>query len=270
MGRRKHKTRRREKMTTSDPPATQAEDNADNQAESPKQDILPTPIAKVDIPPSHASYKITCDKKRDGWDIAKLIAEFIGLAFLIAYTVFAGQQVYQMKRTNKISSDSLEAQTRPWIDIDPNIVITNQDSRNFRFKFKIRNYGHSPAILGRTRFFFVEEQGIARITMFNDNPACVEPAKDLSYENFRRVTETIFPKSDGVWEEREGSAQAKPPAKTEGRNMMIGCLAYIGGSGGGIHYTQILFDAPSMPQQESTGEIYRLINSLVLRYTDYR
>jgi hypothetical protein len=44
--------------------------------------------SKVQPPPSHASYKISCEKNRDKWDYAKMVAEFIGLGFLIAYTLY--------------------------------------------------------------------------------------------------------------------------------------------------------------------------------------
>ena len=54
----------------------------------PANDAPPTGAPEVKAPPSHSCYKITCDKKRDGWDYAKLVAEFIGLGFLIAYTLY--------------------------------------------------------------------------------------------------------------------------------------------------------------------------------------
>jgi hypothetical protein len=44
--------------------------------------------SEVRPPPTHPCYKISCDKERDGWDYAKIVAEFIGLGFLIAYTIY--------------------------------------------------------------------------------------------------------------------------------------------------------------------------------------
>jgi hypothetical protein len=44
--------------------------------------------SEMQVPPSDPSYKITSEKKRDKWDIAKFVAEFVGLGFLILYTLY--------------------------------------------------------------------------------------------------------------------------------------------------------------------------------------
>jgi len=50
---------------------------------------IPTVIGpQVEPPPAHPYYKISCEKKRDGWDYAKMITEFIGIGFLIVYTIY--------------------------------------------------------------------------------------------------------------------------------------------------------------------------------------
>ncbi len=66
------------------PPSPQSESNANNDATHPNSDAVP----EVKIPPSHAGYRVTCEKRRDKWDVAKIVAEFIGLGFLIAYTLY--------------------------------------------------------------------------------------------------------------------------------------------------------------------------------------
>jgi hypothetical protein len=66
------------------PPAPQTEKDSRNNVAHPDRNA----VSEVKIPPSHASYKITCEKKRDKWDVSKLVAEFIGLAFLILYTLY--------------------------------------------------------------------------------------------------------------------------------------------------------------------------------------
>lgn len=53
--------------------------------------MLPTGTPKTKFPPSHPCHEISCGKKRDGWDYAKLFAELIGLVFLIAYTIFTAK-----------------------------------------------------------------------------------------------------------------------------------------------------------------------------------
>jgi hypothetical protein len=66
------------------PPAPQTENDSHNDAAHPDSNA----VSEMKTPPSNASYKITCEKKRDKWDVAKLVAEFIGLAFLILYTLY--------------------------------------------------------------------------------------------------------------------------------------------------------------------------------------
>src|ERR1700674_1738893 len=66
------------------PPAPQSQNDTDNDATHPNSSAIP----EVKVPPSHACYTVACQTKRDKWDIAKLVAEFVGLGFLIAYTIF--------------------------------------------------------------------------------------------------------------------------------------------------------------------------------------
>ena len=66
------------------PPAPQTQKDSNNDAANPDGNA----ISEVKIPPSHKYYAVTCKGKRDKWDIAKLVAEFVGLGFLIAYTLY--------------------------------------------------------------------------------------------------------------------------------------------------------------------------------------
>jgi hypothetical protein len=66
------------------PPAPQSNGDANNDAADPKSNAIP----EVKIPPSHERYSISCEKKRDKWDIAKLVVEFMGIVFLIIYTLY--------------------------------------------------------------------------------------------------------------------------------------------------------------------------------------
>jgi hypothetical protein len=107
------------------PPAPQSENNANNDAAHPDSNAVP----EMKVPPSHASYKITCEKKRDKWDIAKLVAELIGLGFLIAYTLYtAGIYCANRKAAEAAKSaadtahDALVLSNRPWIKIKHHIV----------------------------------------------------------------------------------------------------------------------------------------------------
>jgi hypothetical protein len=110
-------------------------------------------------PPSHLGYKISCDKKRDVWDYAKLIAEFVGLGFLIAYTIFAGQQVREMRRAARLSKDQFRADQRPWIYADGHVekgenavkqyLVNGQPLADYYFDIPIQfsNVGKTPALV---------------------------------------------------------------------------------------------------------------------------
>lgn len=74
-----------DKPTPSTPQANQDTAN-ENSSVRPSVNAIASP--KVEPPPSHPCYKVACEKKRDGWDYAKLVAEFIGLGFLILYTLY--------------------------------------------------------------------------------------------------------------------------------------------------------------------------------------
>jgi hypothetical protein len=103
-------------MRTDDSPtAPQTNENAHDNYKGQASSIPVTVAPEVKVPPSHTCYQIAYDKKRDGWDYSKMIAEFVGLGFLIAYTIFAGQQVSQMRRANKISRDTFNAANRPYV-----------------------------------------------------------------------------------------------------------------------------------------------------------
>lgn len=62
----------------------QTKKNARDDAANPKHN----PIPEVKIPPPHSCYTVTCQSKRDKWDIAKLVAEFVGLGFLSIPLIF--------------------------------------------------------------------------------------------------------------------------------------------------------------------------------------
>src|SRR5260370_6391334 len=77
-----------ENSTHDNTASPQANAYAGDKPSSPETPILPAGTAMAEIPPSHSNYKISREERRDGWDYAKLVAEFVGLGFLIAYTLF--------------------------------------------------------------------------------------------------------------------------------------------------------------------------------------
>ncbi len=70
------------------PAAPQTNQNPANNTANPNDTISSAAIPEVKVPPSKTCHTVTCKTKRDGWDIAKLVAEFVGLGFLIAYTIY--------------------------------------------------------------------------------------------------------------------------------------------------------------------------------------
>ena len=86
------------------PTSQQANQDADNKNSPVEQGVPAIAAPKVNPPPPHSSYKITCETKHDGWDYAKAIAEFIGLGFLIAYTIYTAG-IY---RANRNAADAAQ------------------------------------------------------------------------------------------------------------------------------------------------------------------
>jgi hypothetical protein len=84
------------------PPPPKSESDSKNNATHPSGNATP----EVEIPPSHSCYQITCNKKRDKWDIAKLVAEFFGLGFLILYTLYTAGIYCANKRAAQAAQDT--------------------------------------------------------------------------------------------------------------------------------------------------------------------
>jgi len=91
-----------------------------------------TGVSKPDIPPAPHSYQITCNAKKDWRDKIKFWAELIGLAFLIAYTVFTALMYCANKKAANaatkaatIAADTLtktveqfRTDERAWVEIE--------------------------------------------------------------------------------------------------------------------------------------------------------
>jgi hypothetical protein len=75
------------------PPTPQTEKDSHNDAANPDSNTVP----EVKIPPSHKCYAVTHKTQRDKWDVAKLVAEFVGLGFLIIYTLYTAG-IYRANR----------------------------------------------------------------------------------------------------------------------------------------------------------------------------
>ena len=136
------------------PPGSQTKQDANDENTGIQPATPPAVRLEVKPPPSHSCHKITCENACDGWDYTKLIAEFLGLGFLIAYTIFAGQQVCQMRKANRISKDQFRVDQRPYVwlltdhmvDLPPVIVAAGDHKGQIGAAFHYSNYGRSPAL----------------------------------------------------------------------------------------------------------------------------
>ncbi len=161
---------------TPTPPANQAHEDTDNQATNPQSALLPTLRPEVQIPPSHSDYKITCNKKRDGWDRAKMAAEFLGILFLIIYTLYT-RGIYRANQSaakaaqdtlgeikkqfpeiqksanaaqaaNVISREALESVQRAFVSFPPSPQmnpVNFTSGRVYRVSIEIDNVGNTQA-----------------------------------------------------------------------------------------------------------------------------
>lgn len=138
------------------PSPVQANENSQDNAANPSEAIVP----EVKIPPSHASYKITCDKKRDKWDIAKLVAEFVGLAFLILYTLYTAGIYCANRKAADAAESAAETASRQMSDFEAaqiarlsienvqTTITTDESTKCFSVKlsYDVRNVGPTSAI----------------------------------------------------------------------------------------------------------------------------
>ena len=94
---------------TSENPIKQNEStqNATDKHSSVESSVSAVVSPKMERPPAHPCDKISCDNKRDGWDYAKIIAEFIGLGFLIAYTVYTAGIYCANRKAASAAHDTL-------------------------------------------------------------------------------------------------------------------------------------------------------------------
>jgi hypothetical protein len=170
------------------PSAPQSSGDASNNTAHANSNAIP----EVKIPPSHTCYRITCDKKRDKWDIAKLVAEFTGLGFLILYTLYTAG-IYC---ANQRSADAAQAANRPYVGVegvdtsyvdkdakkDGTAIVTatqTKTSNQFLFHARVKNYGPVPGTnfnVGWKVWLGGDEQ---KITGIPHAPQTIYPTEDV-------------------------------------------------------------------------------------------
>src|SRR5260370_31731302 len=110
----------------------------------------------AEIPPSHSNYKISREERRDGWDYAKLVAEFVGLGFVIAYTIFtariysanqkaadaAQKTLGEIKTQTTLIRQQLIGTQAAVVVIAEYPGLESPQTNNYGFNIGLRNDGH--------------------------------------------------------------------------------------------------------------------------------
>jgi hypothetical protein len=187
---------------------------------------------------AHGIYKPkTCHKKLNPRRLKKLWKNFrnhwalilINIATLLGviyYARYARLQWCEMQEANRISHDSLEAQTRPWVLIEgePSTIAATEDE--ITFKINLRNFGPSPAIVSSSQEFGLR---IDLKGMLADFDKICKAADDSigDMENPARFVSVVPPRTEGI--SQSASAVTDRSHRTRlGDNpyWMYGCIAY--------------------------------------------
>jgi hypothetical protein len=89
------------------PPAPKSHEDANDKTPHVQNKLPPVNTPEVHPEPSHSHYEITCNKKRDGWDRVKMGAEFVGICFLIIYTLYTALIYCANKKAAEAAHDTL-------------------------------------------------------------------------------------------------------------------------------------------------------------------
>jgi hypothetical protein len=157
--------------------------------------------------------------------------------------------VAEQQAANNLARQSLEAQTRPWVEIEGEPRNVEVGSISIRFALKLRNYGQSPArgIPYRQQFWLIMPGGGPEPVLFDMYRVCQQSDEDMS--NLFQVTglmKTILPGPEGITQDAIGEVprtpfiHREPPPTLLDYNMLIGCVAYRGPHGETYH-TRVIY-----------------------------
>lgn len=158
------------------------------------------------------------------------------------------------QQSNTLATEALDAQTRPWLGIEGNLVPISsgrtEHGRDATFSFRLRDYGQSPAMKVAFTFSFnnLFSTNETRLTS-----VCKE-ARERSTASRPEMATTlpsIFPGDSGV---------TPPITETVEANdifpqFLVGCIAYQGHNGI-VHTTRLVY-APR--QDKIKGQIFEYI-----------
>jgi len=202
--------------------------------------FMPTSSVRVIVErlPSPSKEKASREARKEGREKLNLGAQIVTAILVFVYAGVAILQLCEMRSATNTAKLALEAQTRPWIGIELEIV--NNEVANFQIKFHVRNYGQSPAIIGSPAFEFISAHPFAgrSTAFFNEHKMCDKSERDLSETNSSRINSTVFPGKDGTSPQQ---ISVPPSVFPYDVTMAIGCIAYRGPTGSG-YWTQVLYD----------------------------
>lgn len=196
-------------MTSENPIQEPKESSTSNQATNqnstkPEPEVLKVPRpTEVHSPQSPENNQISNQTNKTAYDYVLLGVQIVGVAFLIAYTIFAGFQWCAMRKANRIAQDALITQTRPWVNIEEMALqeqLLNEDKKtgttgvSFNMTYKLQNYGKSPARIMVAQFC------LSYSAMFptTDIKTLRDSAELVAYQKTANdaILDTVFPSMD--------------------------------------------------------------------------
>jgi hypothetical protein len=163
------------------PPAPQSHENASDKATHPQRERPPINTPEMHPKPPHPHYEITCKKKRDWWDRAKMGAEFAGIVFLVIYTLYTAGIYHANRKAAKAAKSAADtaAKTmmidqRAWVS--PHII--NQifaKDKPLVVPIQFDNTGKTPAI-------HVQTCVVAEPVDHDFVPICPESSKSPGFD----------------------------------------------------------------------------------------
>ncbi len=90
--------------------------------------------------------QIPCEKKRDGWDWAKMVAEFFGLGVLIIYTIFTIRIWYANRDAVNITREQVHIGQRAYLYLHNAVLVsTPKTGEGLLATLDLTNNGQTPA-----------------------------------------------------------------------------------------------------------------------------
>jgi hypothetical protein len=205
--------------------------NTKTKYENDGREVLPA--LQAQIPPTPQTTEQSCKcchHKTPRW---KILLDW--LTFIAALAAAAAATWYACITNGQwqTAKDSLEAQTRPWIEIvqppELQVVEENRLDNGSWEKAKVtgitvqfRNDGHSTAILGTPQFSLTDIHFRLNRQALEGDGACKQGLKDVA-DNLRGITTAVFP-----------GAETPPQKYDVGPSAiigdMVGCVVYRNGA----------------------------------------